>query len=406
VGQDGYSDEIDWFVVDSTDEPAGTAPPRQPWPRWFVLAVAAVLVLAVVTALNRERGARQAARETVRPTASVAVPTASVSSTPTATGTFAATVPPSAAVSVTRLGHPLLGTTAGWELLGRGVRVLVRIQLATGQITRTTIPDLLSGAPVYLLAGSDRVVIRPLDNVPGYLVVDGKPARQLSPLLNQGPVLPGPAPNQMWVQPTDDHEPVMALVTAEGTRLAPFIRIPEGSSAFDATPDGAGYLLFSGIGGVYDARPDGLRRISTGALLAVGPTGWLVVECDEQYRCQTVLIGRVDGSRRVVNAGTVSRNRTGVISPDGSTAAMLTSGPTGVGGLDLLDLGSGRHRTVQVSISQESLDAGLSFSPDSSLLFTVTAAGNLAVINRRTGAVGSLGAPLPVLSQVVLRPAR
>jgi hypothetical protein len=242
--------------------------------------------------------------------------------------------------------------------------------------------------------------------VPGYLVADGKPARELPPLLNQGPILPGPAPNQMWVQPTDDHEPVMALVTFAGVRLASFIRVPLDSSAFDAAPDGAGYLLFSGIGGVYDARPEGLRRITTGALLAVGPTGWLVVECDEQYRCQTVLIGRVDGSRRVVNAGTVSRNQIGVISPDGTTAALLSSDSNGGSGLYLLDLASGKRRVVQVSVSQESLDAGVSFSPDSSLLFAVAADGSLAVINRRTGAVGTLGAPLPVLSQLVVRPAR
>ena len=182
---------------------------------------------------------------------------------------------PSAAVSVTRLGHPLLGATAGWELFGRGDGVLVRIQPAAGQITRTTIPGLLSGGPVFMLAGSDRVVIRPLDNVPGYLVADGKPARQLAPLLNQGPILPGPAPNQMWVQPTDDHEPVMALTTLAGVRLATFIRIPLDSSAYDATPDGAGYLLFSGIGGVYDARPEGLRRISTGRCWrSAPPAGW------------------------------------------------------------------------------------------------------------------------------------
>ena len=83
--------------------------------------------------------------------------------------------------------HRRLGT------VGRGAGFLVRIQPAAGQLTRTTVPDLLSGGPVYLLAGSDRVVIRPLDNVAGYLVVDGKPARQLSPLLNQGPILAGPS---------------------------------------------------------------------------------------------------------------------------------------------------------------------------------------------------------------------
>jgi hypothetical protein len=61
---------------------------------------------------------------------------------------------------------------------------------------------------------------------------------------------------------------------------------------------------------------------------------------------------------------------------------------------------------VQLSVGQESFDADISFSPDSSLLFAVATDGSLAVINRRTGAVGSLGAPLPVLSQLVLRPAR
>jgi hypothetical protein len=403
VDRDGYSDDIDWFVGDSTDEPAGTVPPRQPWPRWFTLAVAAALVVVVVAALNRERRAPQAARVTAAPTTPVsatpAAPT-SVSATPAAP----ATVPP--AVSVSRLGHPVFGATAGWELFGRGDGVLVRIQPAAGRITRTTIPGLLSSGPVFVIAGSDRVLIRPLDNVTGYLVADGKPARQLPPLLNTGPLLPGPAPNQIWLQPTDDHEPVMALATLDGVRLASSIRIPQDSSAFDATPDGAGYLLFSGIGGVYDARPDGLRRISTGVLLAVGPTGWLVVECDEQYRCQTVLIGRLDGSRRVVNAGTVSRNQVGVISPDGSTAAMLSPGSTGSNGLYLLDLASGKRRDVQVSVSQESFDAGMSFSPDSSLLFAVAADGKLAAINRRTGAVDSLGAPLPFLRQLVLRPAR
>jgi hypothetical protein len=362
--------------------------------------VVALVVLGVIAVLNRERRAPQAARVP-------AVSTTPASTTPAAASTSApVTVPPAPVVSVSRLGHPLLGATAGWELFGRGDGVLVRIQPAAGRITTTTIPGLLSSGPVFMLAGSDRVVIRPLDNVSGYLVPDGKPARELAPLLNTGPILPGPAPNQMWIQPTDDHEPVMALATLDGVRLASFIRVPLNTSAYDAAPDGAGYLLFSGIGGVYDARPDGLHRISTGALLAVGPTGWLVVECDEQYGCQTILIGRLDGSRRVVKVGTINLNQVGVISPDGSTAAMVIPGQNGASELYLIDLASGKRRTVGVSVSQESFDAGLSFSPDSSLLFAVTPDGKLAVINRRTGAVGSLGVPLPFLKQLMLRPAR
>jgi hypothetical protein len=402
MGRKERSDNVAWFVVDATDEPgdpAGTTPARQPWPRWFTLAVAAAGVIVVVAVLNHGRRAPSAARAT-------SAPTTQASTIPTAPGTSApASLSPSSAVLVTRLGRPLLDTAAGWELIGRGDGVLVRIQPAAGRITRTTIPGLLSSGPVYLVAGSDRVVIRPLDNVPGYLVADGKPAHQLPPLLDQGPVLPGPAPNQIWIAPSDDHEPVMALATLDGVRLAGFIPIPQDSSAFDATSDGAGYLLFTGIGGVYDARPEGLRRITTGALLAVGPTGWLVVECNEHYRCQTVLIGRVDGSRRVVSGEPISRNLTGVISPDGSTAAMLTDS-NGSRGLYLLDLASGERRAVQISVNPDSPDAGISFSPDSARLFALTAVGTVAVIDRRTAAVSTLGTPLPVLNQLVLRSAR
>lgn len=39
--------------------------------------------------------------------------------------------------------------------------------------------------------------------------------------------------------------------------------------------DGGGYLMFGSVGGVCQTCPDGLRRITTGYVLAAGPTGWL-----------------------------------------------------------------------------------------------------------------------------------
>jgi sugar lactone lactonase YvrE len=86
---------------------------------------------------------------------------------------------------------------------------------------------------------------------------------------------------------------------------------------------------------------------------------------------------------------------------------MLTSGSQGVFGLYLLDLATGGRRVVKLSVQQSFFDAvGMAFSPDSKSLFAVTTDGTLAVINRRTGAVGGLGAPLPALTQLILRPAR
>jgi WD40-like Beta Propeller Repeat len=402
-----HSEQIDWFDLDSADDPASDTPPRQPWPRWFTLAVvAAVIVAFAMAVLNHQRRARSAAPQ---PTSTTS-PASAAPAAPRTSAPVTVTPVPSevSEVSVTRVGHPLLTTTAGWELFGRSSGVLVRIQPAAGRITRTTIPALQSSGPVTVVAGSDRVIIRPLDNVPGYLVPDGKPARQLSPqLIENGPVFPGPTGNQMWVaRPSDGGKTVMGLANLDGTRLAGNIPIPPESSAFEAVPDGAGYLLFAGVGGLYDARPGGLHRITTGTLLAVGPTGWLVLECDEQHRCHPVLVGRVDGSRRAVNEGSVSHLGYGVISPDGSIAAMLAEKPDGGVVLYLLDLASGRHRDLGLPVNQESPEGNFLFSPDGRWLFAIKPDGTLAVANCRTGAVDTLNVPLPALSQLVVRPAR
>lgn len=396
-------DDVHWLDdgPDSAPSPP-SPPPRLPWPRWFTVVVVVLALAAAAAVINRVR------------TSSPATP-AAASSTPVTSRPAPSTSPPASTparppdpVTVIRLGHPLLGASTGWELIGRGTDVLVRIQPAAGRIVRTTIPDLRSGGPTSLLTGSDRVIIRPMDDVPGYLVPDGKPARELPVALNlDGPVFPGPAAGQMWVRPADDHQPVMALATLDGKRLADFVSVPRGSSSFEAVADGGGYLLYQSIGGVYQARPGGLRRISTGALLAVGSTGWLVAECDAQYRCSLVLVDRRSGARRTVPGDPVSRDRTGVLAPDGATAAMLDTGSTGSSGLYLLDLATGHRRAIDLSANMESFDgtSTLAFSPDSRWLFVIAVDGTLMAVNRATGAVSELAHSLPPLSQLVVRPA-
>jgi WD40 repeat protein len=396
---DGYSDDIDWLDVGSADEASG--PPRLPWPRWLTLAVAGAVIAVVVAAVNVER--RHPTASPAKPAATTSVAAQPAPVTPAPETSLPA--PPSARPVVTELGHPVLNTTDGWELFGRGPGVLVRIQLAAGRITRTAIPDLRSSGPVYLVAGPDQVMVRPLDNVPGYLVPDGRPARDLDVLVNEGPVFPGPDPTRLWLQPVYDTKPMLALTTFDGHDSTAVIPIPDGSSPMEAAPDGAGYLLFPGIGGVYDARPEGLRRITTGSLVATGPTGWLVVECDTTYRCQTVLVGRVDGSRRIVPNQETNRDSRGVISPDGSTAAMSRTGPHGEAQLYLLDLASGRRRVPDIVLNPDAYDGAVAFSPDSKWLFAVRSDGTIAVIDPQTAEVRSLGISLPALSQLIVRPA-
>jgi len=305
-------------------------------------------------------------------------------------------------VSVTAVGHPLLGVRANWELFGRGPGVVVRVQMASGRITRTTIPSLFTDGPVSFLVGADRSFIRPLDAVSAYVVADGKPAREVSTSLSpSGPAFAGPDQNHIWVEAGDSNHTVMVLSALSDGRAEATIPVP---AYFSPSADGAGYLLFSGVGGVYDAKPGRLRRITTGSVLAVGPTGWVVVECDDQAHCATVAVSRADWSHRVVGPAFVPYGPSGAISPDGHTAAVFAIDSAGTQTVNLLDLNSRKHRPVRLPLTQSGDEATVAWSPDSRWLFAVGADGQARTIDPHTGKVGSLGVALPDVSQLAIRP--
>ena len=89
-------------------------------------------------------------------------------------------------MTVSEAGHRLLGVRAGWDLLGFGPGRAVRVQLARGRVTQTILPALQSEGPVSFVAGPSQMIIRPWDFVPGYVVPDGEPPRQLTGALGHG----------------------------------------------------------------------------------------------------------------------------------------------------------------------------------------------------------------------------
>jgi hypothetical protein len=102
----------------------------------------------------------------------------------------------------------------------------------------------------------------------------------------------------------------------------------------------------------------------------------------------------------------VGRDSHGVISPDGSTAAVLTSGPNGTLGLSVLNVARGSWLAVPGLVTaQGNIDGSIAFSPDSKWLFAVTAGGSIAAINPRTSTASILDVPLPPLTQLAVRPA-
>jgi hypothetical protein len=379
-------------------EPAGAPSRRRNRRWWYVLA--AILIIATAFVVARQHGRKPAAAPS-RP----ATPTATRTlTTPTRPPVVSAS-PTVAPVAVTTLGRPLLDVPAGWELFGRTSEGVVRIELARGRITQTAMPPLDSGGGVSFLVGPDRAIVRPWDVVPGYVAPDARAARPLPDALGSGgPALPGPDPQHFWVQGGSNSHPVMQLVDFNGLRVASSISLP--SNTGPASSDERGYMVFTGIGGVYDVGPSGVQRVSTGQLLAVGRTRWLTLDCDDHYHCERTVTDRATGARHTLGLGsTVGFPSDGVISPDGSRAAIVDMGLSGDPTVHLIDLATGQDRATGVSLDTQQAFAGGTFvwAPDSASLFVAASSGRLLIIDPRTARVSSLGTSLPLITQLALR---
>ncbi|HEX3614067.1 MAG TPA: hypothetical protein VHU88_20430 [Sporichthyaceae bacterium] len=308
----------------------------------------------------------------------------------------------------TRVGHPLLPVRGGWDLIGRGDRVLVGIDLAAGEITTTPVPELQSTGPVALIAGRDWTMIRPSDYVPGYLIRDGRPTHALTGLLSNGGLAsPGPDPIHVWVLASGSRPERIARVGIDGRPTGVQIPVPPGGSP-DALPDQTGNLIFEADDGWYDARPDGTTRITTGALLAVGPSRWLTSECGRHRSCATMLINRSDGARRTLDLRVPDRDaQPGVISPDGGFAVRELDRRHPA--LEIINLATGSEHELAIPVDPF---AALQrewpvWSPDSRWLFVIDATGHLDAVDPRTDQVVDLtrrlGAGIPVLRQLAIR---
>lgn len=412
-GDDVPPDDVEFLDVGPQRGVGATSRLRRR-PRLLLLLVAAAAVAVAVIAVVRSGGS-PAGSPTIPPRAAGPRSSAPGPSSTASSGVSTSTV------SVTILGHPLLGVHARWELFGRGPGVVVRIQFARGRITRTAHPALLSSGPVTFVTDAEGALVRPVDFVPGYLIPDGEPAREAPGALGAGgPVFPGPDPRHLWVS-SGTNDDRMVLVGVDGRRTGPPITAPPQSSPVNpsllAIPDQTGYLLFPGIGGLYDVRPGGTSRVTTGTVLAVGPTRWLIAECNSHARCRPVVIDRSTGMRYPLSTRVPLSTRlkgavqstAGVISPDGATAAVLVGSPQAR--IEIIDLATGTARALPLRIDLSEVDMGwagetMAWSPDSQWLF-VAARGDLDAVNQRTGQITNLshtlGPALPQLFQLSMR---
>jgi hypothetical protein len=329
--------------------------------------------------------------------------------------TAAAAVPP----TVLALGHRLLGVSADWELFARGPADLVVVQLDRGTITETAVPQLVTGNPmVSFLIGPHEAIVRSSDVGPAYLIRDGSSARLLTgPLAGGGPMIPGPDPGHAWVMTGSVFHPSLSLVDMNGRPTGVRIRLPQGGDQLPTTaiPDGRGYVLLQGnANNLYDAGPTWDRPVNA-VIIATGPTRWLAVRCDGYYRhCHNEAIDAATGAGRVLPGPPLKELNglynqdfppLGVVSPDGSTAAVPVADNYGNITVHLIDLTTGASHVVAVRLAAIPSNESMTWSPDGNWLFVAASGGRLVAVNARTRRVQGLGVTLPYVTQVAVRDA-
>jgi hypothetical protein len=314
-------------------------------------------------------------------------------------------------VRVLQVGHPLLGVTAGWELFGLNQSDIVAIQPARGRIIATALPPPEGGGPVSFIVGPRAAIIRPLDNVPGYLVPDGHQARPLTGALAAGNLLlPGPQPTQEWL--VGGNTSTLSLVSADGrpTSVHITLRAPQWAVQSAMSDGRGGILVSSKTGTQYDATPSSLRPV--GAILAaVGPKSWLGISCRPSAGCRNIVIDPATGARRFLPGPALQLltapwpYEPGAVAPNGSAAAVVVSSGIDRVALELINLSSGATTRIPVRVNQDSSSQTLVWSPDSQWLFAIAGNGKLFAVSARSHRVQNLGVPLPDFSQLAIRAA-
>lgn len=401
--------------------------------RWVALGIGLAVLIAII-GVQHYLGGGDDAKPSPTSGPTVAPPTSVSSSAATASPTSASESPPSAAAtsgspgplssssvtptvpSTTTVAADPLPGSAGWSLVGfrssdSGLPGVVQYQPATGRLTTTPISPLMSSGPMSFAATATVAIIRPVDNVDGYLAPASGPAAVLTGLLARSAVvIPGPDAAHVWALVDQGSSQQLVLVDAQGHKAGPALTLPATlalGGAGSLWPDGAGYVLAGGLGGVYDVRPGGTRLVTHGAVLAAGPAAFVVYDCDAAARCSVETIDRASGKRvpvprfRPAAFGVIQ----GVGSPDGRYAAVVGDGPDGTA-ISLLNVTTGAQVPVHArftGLNPNTMASIAVFTPDGKYLLVAGTDGVVPV----DVATGTALAPLPVppLKAIAIRPA-
>jgi hypothetical protein len=313
---------------------------------------------------------------------------------------------PDGRVVVTDLGRALAGGSR-LDVFGFNQEEVVRVELATGRVTRTGLGG-LEHAPLDVVPVRGAVLVHRRDDGSGYVIADGRAPTRIAPALHAvGPMLPGPDPDHVWIMRGSGRRPRIQLVALDGRPAGAAVRI---TANLPSAPivDGGGYPLFLGVTGTYWAGPHGLRPVTRGAIVADGPTGWLVLECDS-LGCAALLVGRT-GNRRPLPSLLHAPARGGgivggTLAPDGRRAALFEGDPDSGLRLDLVDLPTGSVVPTGVTVAPGAVLRSPRWSPHGRLVLCVDDSGRILAVDAGTGRADALlpQNALPPMEDIALR---
>jgi hypothetical protein len=309
--------------------------------------------------------------------------------------------PPPGPVTHGRLSRPVAGVPLEWQLFGLGTEVVVRVDVASSTVTRTRIPP-LGTSQVFLVPGRRRLVVRPVDTGTGWLVRDDEAPSELpSSLAGIGPVLRGPDLDHLWVQTRQQGSTSMALVSADGWGSLPVVvPVPQFATAGPVS-DGAGGLLFEGVGGLYRISPAGRLTVSNGIVLAVGQGDLLTLAPGAGGSWRTILRLR-GGAMRELPVPIGPQLPRGVLAPDASSVVLYAVDEQRRMTLTVVDLPAGDLRPLDVDITGVAGDGTVVWSPDGRRLMCLDTDGRVRVVDPASGAVTDT-LDLPPLRQLAGR---
>ncbi|HEX8509270.1 MAG TPA: hypothetical protein VF635_07210 [Propionibacteriaceae bacterium] len=282
-------------------------------------------------------------------------------------------------------GRPLLPGSGPDQVFVQSSTAIYRIELATGQIIRTPTPLLDQHSS--FVAGPGWVVFKTIDNDPGVVVRNGHRAAPLPPALRPNGRLYPAQSGGMWLVPENPTRGARVVTRVnvnngpdrnETIRLSGEIGLP--------SADAAHYLFATNSGGTYQFRPSGVRKLTTGDLLAVGRHHLLVWDCDKKARCNPYRLDRTHGRRTTIPAarkailklyqGNVAQaegSGGGDLSPDGTHTALrypgnrLSSWPIAV-----VDLSTGQTRTLPGNLTDTNPNSQFAWTANGRYFLAIT----------------------------------